>query len=131
MDALMVKQRKERFKQEILESARPFVDAQTESINTKEFFNAFPYYANKIAYYFGSMENFYEDLGVRKKFKYIEKIKTRKYRSDATSVRNQLALERLDQLLNEGLSLVAIGQKFGVSRQAIYHLMATLDKDVE
>ena len=127
MDMLRVKSRKELVKNEISQLVKPYIDEELRTINTKEFFTVYPYYKNKITYYFGGFAEFYDYIDARPEFNYVKKIKEANSRRNVRSIRDSLAMERLQQLRQEGETLESIGNRYGVTKQAVNQLINMLD----
>lgn len=121
--------RQEHTRNYILSLAQPFLN-EDKAFDINAFTKAHNYYASKIPYYFGSKPKFYELLGAKttlRSFKYVQKIKGNITKAKVKTVRNMLALERLEELQESGMSMSDIATMYGVSRQAIHQLIETLD----
>jgi transposase len=127
MDFLSAKYRKELVKQDIINKASLFIDKSNNTIDMKGFFSQNPYYRNKIQYYFGNMPDFYEEIGAKQEFKYVKKLKEQSQKRKTLSLRDELALERLEQLRKEGLTLQEIGEKYNITKQSVNQLINMLD----
>lgn len=130
MEVYAKKLRRQAIKLEILEKTKLFVNEEEGVFDVKAFFKANQYYKNKITYYFGSLSEFYEEVGARPDYKYVRAIKEKLKKKRTMSVRNELALERLRQLRREGKTLQEIGDSYGVTKQAIEQLAYSLDIDL-
>ena len=130
MDILSAKYRRETVKQDIINKVSLFIDKDTRVVNMREFFKQNPYYRNKLQYYFGTMPEFYEEIDARPEYKYIKKITEQVSRRKTKSVRDQLAAEQLDYLREQGFTLQEIGDRYGISKQAVNQLITMLDTDL-
>lgn len=130
MDAYRAKLRRDTVKNEIMQKISPFIDRESNTVDVKGFFKENPYYKNKIPYYFGGFQEFYEEIDARPEYVYVKKMKKITTNNRIRSLRNQLALERLEQLRRANYTLEAIADEYGVSKQAIHQLISVLDTEL-
>ncbi len=127
MDVLDRKYRRNFVKQDILDKVSAFIDKTNQTVNMKDFFQTYPYYRNKIVYYFGSMPDFYEEIDAKPEYKYVKRLTEQSQRRTTLTFRDELALQRLEDLRKQGHTLQSIADSHGVTKQAVAQLINMLD----
>ena len=118
-----VLEKRQIIKDYLLESVQPYI--QDGILDIKTFRTDSPYLAQRIVYYFGTLSNFTQELGVTTNLKKGRKILKESKKPQKATLTSKIALEYL-QILRDSMTLDEIAKKYSVTMQYVQQLYNSL-----